>query len=257
VTTEYSGSGDPRRTIELLWGIRERPKRGPKPKLTVEQLTRAAIELADADGLAAVSMRRVAERLGVSGMSLYTYVPGKAELLDLMLDTVFAETVRTGEVEGGWRERLDRVARDNYALYVRHPWLLQVATSRPVLGPNLIAKYDYELRAVADIGLSEVEMDLVVTVLGNYVHGAVRSAIDAAQAEKHTGVTDVQWWDAHAPILEIVFDPARYPTAAVVGAAAGEEYQAASDPARAFELGLRLLLDGIEVHLSRHGPGRG
>lgn len=88
---EYSGAGDPARSIELLWGLHERPKRGPKPKLTLAQITTAAIGIADADGLDALSMRHVGDNLGVTAMSLYSYVPGKAELLDLILDTVNAE----------------------------------------------------------------------------------------------------------------------------------------------------------------------
>ena len=100
---EYSGGGDPERSIELLWGLREPPGRGPKPRLTVAKITRSAIELADTEGLTALSMRRVAERLGVSTMSLYTYVPGKAELIDLMLDTVYGETARPDDPPASWR----------------------------------------------------------------------------------------------------------------------------------------------------------
>src|SRR5919112_1054849 len=88
VSTEYSGSGDPQRSMELLWGLQQRPKRGPKPRLTVEQIVQAALGVADAEGLAALSMRRVADELGVAPMSLYTYVPSKAELIDVMLDAV-------------------------------------------------------------------------------------------------------------------------------------------------------------------------
>jgi AcrR family transcriptional regulator len=259
VTIEYPGRGDPKRSMELLWGVGERSRRGPKPKLTAGQIARAAIELADAEGLAALSMRRVADRLGVTAMSLYTYVPGKAELLDLMLDTVYGEV--GGEVggeddgTGGWRERLEGVARRSRALYQRHPWLLTVATSRPVLGPNVTAGYDSALRAVDGIGLTDIEMDLVVTVLADYVHGAVRGAVDAAQAEQRTGISDDEWWAEYAPLLEKVFDPDRYPTAARVGAAAGAEYGAASDPARAFEFGLQRLLDGIAVLVAARSTG--
>jgi AcrR family transcriptional regulator len=256
VTTEYGGSGDPRRSIELLWGVRERPRRGPKPRLTVDQVTRAAIALADAEGLAAVSMRRIAEQLGVSGMSLYTYVPGKAELLDLMLDSVYGETARPGHGDAGLRARLERVARENWALYRRHPWLLEVATSRPVLGPNTTAKYDYELRALVGTGLTEIEMDLLVSVLTNYVHGAARTAVEAAAARERTGQSDAEWWETYAPLLEKVLDPDRYPTAAAVGTAAGQEYGAATDPERAFEFGLGLLLDGVEALVRQRGAVR-
>lgn len=232
--------------MQLLWGVQERPKRGPKPKLTLAQITQAAIAIADAEGIEVLSMRRVGDQLGVTAMSLYSYVPGKAELLDLMLDTVSGEYTEASQ--GTWRERLEHIARQNWAMYQRHPWLLQVAIARPVLGPHTIAKYDHELRSVEGIGLSDVDMDLVVTAIGNYVHGAVRFAIAAAQAEQHTGKTDQQWWAEHQPLLEKVFDSERYRTATRVGAAAGEEY-GAGDPLRAFDFGLRLLLDGLEAHL--------
>jgi hypothetical protein len=101
MTMEYSGSGDPGRTMALLWGTQKRPGRGPKPGLSVERIVRAAIEVADAEGLAALSMRRLADRLGVSTMSLYTYVPSKAELIDVMLDVVLGEAVKPNDAAGG------------------------------------------------------------------------------------------------------------------------------------------------------------
>jgi AcrR family transcriptional regulator len=247
VTTDFSGGGDPRRSIDLLWRLPGKPRPGPKPRFTVEEVAAAAIAIADADGLAALSMRRVAERLGVAAMSLYTYVPSKAELIDLMLDTICTEIPRTGHGSGGWRSRLERIARENWALYLRHPWLLQVATTRPPLGPNLVAKYDHELGAVEGTGLSDLEMDLVVQLIGDYVHGAARSAVAATLVAQRTGLTDEQWWEQAGPALAEVFEPERFPTAARVGAAAGAEYQAAGDPHRAFEFGLRCLLDGIDT----------
>ncbi|MFG2052421.1 TetR/AcrR family transcriptional regulator [Micromonospora sp. NPDC048930] len=254
MTTEYSGTGDPARSLALLWRTRDRPSR-KGGDLTVDRIVRAAIEVADADGLAALSMRRVAERLGVGTMTLYTHVPGKGELFDVMLDTVYGETARPDDVPGGWRGRLEQIARENRALYLRHPWLLQVATTRPPLGPNLIAKYDYELRAVDGIGLTDLEMDAVVTLVDNYVHGAVRGAVEAAEATQRTGMTEQQWWHAHAPYLEKVLDPRRFPRAARVGTAAGEAYQAAADPAGAFEFGLARLLDGVEVLIRERTAG--
>ena len=81
MTIEYSGKGDPARSLALLWRTSERTSRKGKPDLNVDRIVRAAIEVADAEGLQALSMRRVAERLGVGTMSLYTYVPGKPERL--------------------------------------------------------------------------------------------------------------------------------------------------------------------------------
>jgi AcrR family transcriptional regulator len=257
VTTEYSGAGDPKRSIELLWGLQEPPARGPKPRLTVREITRTAIELADTEGLAALSMRRVAEQLGASAMSLYTYVPGKAELIDLMLDTVYGETVTAADAAEGWRARLAAIARASWALYLRHPWLLQVATARPPLGPNTADKYEHDLRAVAGIGLTEIEMDSILTVVLGYVHGTVRGAVEAAQAVKRSGMTDEQWWAAHAPLLDKVMDAGRYPTAGRVGTVVGETYGTAGvDPEEVFEFGLQRLLDGFEQFLRTRPPGQ-
>jgi AcrR family transcriptional regulator len=241
--------------MALLWRTSERVSRKGRPEVSVERIVRAALHIADTDGLGALSMRRVAERLGVGTMSLYTYVPGKAELIDLMLDTVYGETARPDDVPGGWRARLELVAWENWALYRRHPWLLQVAaTSRPPLGPNLIAKYDYELRAVDGTGLTDVEMDAVVTLVGGFVHGAARGAAEAGQVARRTGVTDEQWWHATAPYLQRVFDARRFPVAARVGAAAGEAHRAAYDPRHAFEFGLQRILDGVEALVRSRSP---
>lgn len=248
---EYSGKGDPARSLALLWRTSERTSRKGRPELSVERIVRAAIDVADAEGLQALSMRRVAERLGVGTMSLYTYVPGKPELFDVMLDTVYGETARPEDAPGGWRGRLEQIARENWALYLRHPWLLQIAATRPVLGPNATAKYDYELRAVDGIGLTDLEMDSVITLITGFVHGAARGAVDAAQAESQTGMTDEQWWAAHAPFLSLIADPGRFPTAARVGQAAGEALNAAYSPEHAFEFGLQRVLDGIEALVSQ------
>jgi AcrR family transcriptional regulator len=246
MTSEFGSSGDPRRTLALLWGTREAPTRGPKPGLTPERIVAAAVALADAEGLAALSMRRVAQALGVGTMSLYTYVPGKDELLDVMLDTVVAETGQGDDDAGGWRERLERVARANRALYARHPWLLEVASVRPVLGPNVMAKYERELRTIDGIGLSDLEIDAVLGLVLAHVEGVARRAHEKVLAERRTGMSEDEWWAAYAPALAEVGDFSRFPTAARVGAAAGEAH-GAYDPDHAFEFGLARVLDGIEA----------
>lgn len=247
-TRHYGGRGDPVRSMELLWGDGPAPRsRGPKQALSVARIVQAGIEIADAEGLGAVSMRRVADRLGVGTMSLYTYVPSKAELVDVMFDRVLGLPPQE-EVAGGWREKLTAVARSAWDLYQRHPWLLQVmAMSRPPLGPNSIAGYDYALRAVDDIGLTELEMDSVVNMVSVYVQGTARAAAEAASSAQDTGQTDDEWWSVYAPLLEKVFDADKYPVAARVGAVAGETYQSAYDATHGFEFGLARILDGVEV----------
>lgn len=240
---EHTGSGDPARTLALLWRTQERTSRRGKPDLSVDRIVQAGIVLADAEGLRALSMRRVAESLGVGTMSLYTYVPGKGELIDVMVDTVQQETGRAAT--GGWREHLAYVARENLALHRRHPWLLQVAPSRTVLGPQVAAKYDFELCGLEGIGLSDVEMDSVLNLVLGHVQNSARGLTAAALTEKETGLTDRQWWDAAAPVLMTVFDPARYPVAARVGGAVGEQHQSAYSPEHSFDFGLEMILDGV------------
>jgi AcrR family transcriptional regulator len=246
---EYSGSGDPRRTIELLWGVRRR-RRGPRPSLSGEQIVAKAIELTDRDGLGGLSMRRLADELGITAMSLYGYVPSKAELLDVMSDRAYGEITSRGEPAAPWQTRLAALARQHWALLLSHPWLLQIAASRPLLGPNVTALYDAELAAVDGLGLTDIEMDLIVSLLDDYVRGAARGAAEAAEAQARTGMSDQQWWEAYGPLLAEVLDPARYPTAVRVGSAAGAEYDAAHDPDRSFTFGLQRIIDGIDAFIS-------
>lgn len=251
--TEYSGSGDPRRAIELLWGVTRR-RRGPRPSLSGEQIVAKAIELADAGGLDGLSMRRLADELGITAMSLYGYVPRKAELLDVMADRAYGEIDIGGDGAAPWQDRLAGLAQQHWTLLVAHPWLLQIAGSRPLLGPNMTALYDAELVAVDELGLTDIDMDLIVSLLDDYVRGAARGAVEATQAQARTGMSDQQWWETYGPLLAEVLDPARYPTAVRVGSAAGAEYGAPHDPARSFRFGLRRIIDGIETFIgSRHG----
>ena len=342
MTTDYSGGGDPARSLPLLWRDQKRPTRGPRPGLSVDRVVAAAIELADAEGLEALSMRRVAEpvvlvvtdgeptahleddgtpffcwppmpetiartvaevervartgavvnvfaldpdpglvhfvhdltqraggrvfqpdadRLGVGTMSLYTYVPGKAELLDVMLDTVLAEVARP-DGAGGWRAGLERRAREDWALFHRHPWMLQISPARALLGPNETELFEASLSTVAGTGLSGAEMVLAVSLVGEYTRGAAQSAVGAAMAEQRTGISDEQWWAAREPLFDKYFDPSRYPTVTRV-AAEGAFEQPAGDAAytvaqaqQSFEFGLARVLDGIEAFIKGRSGDR-
>lgn len=247
-TRHYGGRGDPVRSMELLWGTGPAPKsRGPKQGLTVERIVQAGIDIADADGLAALSMRRVADRLGVGTMSLYTYVPSKAELVDVMFDRAVGSADRS-PTDGGWREKLTAIAWAEWDLYLRHPWVLQVmAMARPPLGPSGIAAYEHNLRAVDGIGLTELEMDSVVSLVSVFVQGSARAAAEATNSYRDTGQTDEEWWETYSPLLERVFDAEKYPVAARVGPIAGETYQSAYDARHGLQFGLDRILDGIEM----------
>jgi AcrR family transcriptional regulator len=248
VTTDGSGSANPAKTIPLLWGTRQLPRRGPRHGLTIDQIIEAAVGIADAEqDLSALSMRRVAESLGVGTMSLYTYVTNRAELLEAMLDRVYGEVVaRLDGLDGAdWRQGLRAVAAVNWAMYLRHPWTLEVFTGRPPLGPNAIAKYDLELRVVDGIGLTDVEMDAAITAVHTHVEGVARRKVQGERAERASGITDAQWWEAAAPALAEVLDPARFPVAGRVGTAAGQAHQAAYNFEHEYSFGLDRLIDGL------------
>jgi AcrR family transcriptional regulator len=264
--TEYASRGNARLSLTLLWK-RDRPRtRGPKPGLTVDAVVAAAVALADTEGLGAVSMRVVGQRLGVGTMSLYTYVPGKAELLDLMLDAVLAELpIGPPPEAGGWRVAAEARARRYWEFYERHPWVLQVAGSRAVLGPHELDQYEATLRIFDGLGLSAVEVTRAAQLLLTYVGGAARAVSDARAAEQTTGMSDDEWWSARAAQLEALTADidwaARFPTSSRLEAehAFDQLDRDPDDPTpytvwealRTFEFGLERLLDGMEVLISR------
>jgi AcrR family transcriptional regulator len=251
---DSKGRGDPARSLALLWRTSEPASRKAVADLSIDKIVATAVAVADADGIDALTMRAVSDRLGVGTMSVDTYVPGKGELLDLMVDAVYGE-IATVEIPGAdWAERLAGIARANWELLRRHPWMLRLGNStRPVLGPNTMAKYENELRAIDGIPISDVRLDTVLTLAIGHAQNAARMAADAADTAKASGMTDDQWWSSYAGHLRRMVDPARYPTATRVGSAAGEEHNAAHDPTYLFGLGLRLLIDGVRA-MSRAGP---
>jgi AcrR family transcriptional regulator len=199
----------------------------------------AAVRLADGEGLAAVTMRRVAAELGVPAMTLYSHVPGKGELVDLMLDSVLGELHpdEHASTVGHWRARLEAVARENRRLLLQHPWALSVG--RPPPGPNRMRKHEIELRAVDGMGLSEMQMDLLATLLDGFVRGTVGRTPGNGGQQQGGEVAE-----SHA---RQVVDPDRFPTVARVAAVAGKDLPAGAYADRAFEFGLERLLDGIGV----------
>ncbi|PPK92327.1 regulatory TetR family protein [Kineococcus xinjiangensis] len=251
MSSDRSSAGDPARTLALLWRDPSAvPRRGPRRTLDLDAVVEAATALADAEGLPALTMRRVAERLGVAPMSLYTYVPGKAELLDLMLDAAYAAMPRQDTTGRPWRERVAAVAEENRRLHLAHPWAATVSTLRPPLGPGQAAKYEHELAAFDGCGLDDVEVDDCLTWVLGFVRACARDAADA-EAARADGGTDEQWWASAGPLLARVLDPAAHPRATRIGAAAGAAHGSAHDPAHAYRFGLDRVLDGLAALIER------
>jgi AcrR family transcriptional regulator len=258
VAASRTSQGDPAKTLALLWRERddpegEPPRRGPRQRLDVDQVLAAGISIADESGLEALTVRAIAVRLSISPMSLYTYVPGKAELLDLMLDSLYLAMPRPPlPPPDRWREGVRTVADQNRALFQEHPWAARVSTARPPLGPGMMAKYEHELGAFEGVGLSDIEIDAALTYLLAFVQAAAVAAEEAAGLARNSGVDDADWWSEVGPLLERFLTAAEYPLASRVGTAAGIEQGAAFDPERAYAFGLERTRDGLAA-LIEHG----
>lgn len=250
MTPARSSAGDPARTLALLWR-HEVPlpvRRGPRPGVDVDAVVDAALALADEQGLDAVTLRAVAERAGVPVMTLYTYVPGKAELLDCMVDRLRAlqDADPAGPPGGGgWQARVEALARAERQLHLAHPWLVRVSTTRPVLGPGATAAYERGLRAFEGAGLDDVDRDAALTFVLGFVERCARLYADALDAARDSGEDDAGWWAGVAPDLAEAMGPARFPLAARVGTAAGQAHGAAYSAEHAFGWGLPRVIAGL------------
>jgi AcrR family transcriptional regulator len=170
--------------LDLLWGRRGRGQRGPKPGLSVEAIVAAASRLADAEGLEAVSMARVAEQLGFTTMSLYRHVTSKDELLQLMWNAS-AQGAEGIVLEGdGWRARLRMWATIQREMIDRHPWITQMPMAAPPMGPNSLAFVEHGLEAMDGTGLADVDKLRVIGLISSYTLSEARMAHDAARAAR-------------------------------------------------------------------------
>lgn len=202
---------------------------------------RAAIQLADADGLDAVSLRKVATALDVRPMRLYGYIAGKAELLDLMVDAAYAEIRPDG---AGWREVLRSLAEATRHAAHEHEWLADLLGGRPQLGPHALASGETVVAALGDVDLDAVMP--VVAAVNAYVIGAVRREIAERRAERATGMDEKRWQAALGPYLERTLATGRFPALSTVVRDAAH-----LDADHTFRIGLDFLLDGIEARISR------
>ncbi|MGE0841154.1 TetR/AcrR family transcriptional regulator [Pseudonocardia sp.] len=238
--------------VELLWGLRDTPRRGPRPTLTVDEIVRAAVDIADVDGLAAVSMARVAERLGNAPMALYRHVRSKSELLTLMADAAM-DTPPPTVADAGWRPALTAWARGVTAMYRAHPWVATLPIAGPPVGPRNLAWFDAALAALKDTALAPGVKVAVVMGLITYVQGEVRLTAELAAAF----IDDPAAFGArYGAALARVVDPRALPALAAVVAAGVFDVTATdfgADVAADFDFGLECFLDGVAVTIERQG----
>lgn len=225
------------KSVELMWGLTPAGTRGPRRGLSLEQIVDAAIEIADEEGFAGLSMNKVAERLGFTAMSLYRYVDSKATLVEIALDRVLGTPP---EVPAGapWRQALEQWAWAEYRLIAQHSAWLSVKMGAPPLGPNNMAWLEAGLAALSGTQVPEpIKLQLVMN-LSLFVIGRVRlvAEIDPASPESEGD------WD----ILERILDPERFPAVTAAVRAQAFEQEDGSWEDLFFDRSLGLLLDGYE-----------
>ncbi|MGC5014292.1 TetR/AcrR family transcriptional regulator [Streptosporangium sp. DT93] len=262
----FAGQGDAGRSMALLWRTTGPPqvRPGPKPALSVDLIVAAGIAVADAEGMAALSMRAVGERLGRTAMALYTYVPSKSELVDLMYDRALAELPTGYDTAAGWRAAVTAWAGDVREFYLRHPWMLQVSQARPVLGPNEYVMLETVLRALRETGLPAGVLRRVVGALTHFVRGAAQTIAETRRAPAETGMSDDEWWYARSALLqEVAPDFAeRFPVLTWMegeGAYRSEDESVPyleQEARETFVSGLEVFLDGVEAAVRRDDAGR-
>lgn len=269
--TIFGGQGDIHGSMGLLWrsGGNQRSGEtvGRKASLSLDEIVNAGIAIADSGGLSALSMRSVGERLGRTAMALYTYVPSKGELVDLMYDHVLAELPTSYELASGWRAALMAWARDLCEFYILHPWVLQISSARPVLGPNEYSSLNTVLTILFQAKLEPSLIRRIVGLLFHCVRGSAQTISEVRMAPAATGVTDERWWADHsAALIEVAPNfGERYPMVMRLEAESNQGHDAVSisDPGlphlerearETFSVGLKVILDGLELATTRQNP---
>lgn len=205
------------------------------------------MEVADAEGLSALSMRRIATELDVPTMSLYRQVRAKEQLLVLMADAAFAAHRLPRTFPPGWRAQLELLCRLQWSIYRRHPWLAQVISlTRPLMAPHAVAHTEWALRALSGRGLGQHNQLHLVAALANHVRGTAVNLEREAEAEQDTGLTDDEWMAAQADVLGGLLAAGEFPHLARLTRTAVD-----LNVESLFEFGLQRLLDGVEQLLEQ------
>ncbi|MFD9336914.1 TetR/AcrR family transcriptional regulator [Streptomyces sp. NPDC060028] len=234
--------------VRLLWGPPAGSARGPKRGLTLEGIAGAGVRIADAEGLAGVSMQRVAGELAVTKMALYRYVPGKAELVSLMVEAAMPQPPVLDAAGEGWRERLDLWARELYAGFRAHPWLLEATVGARVTGPRETGWMERALAALDGCGLSGAEaIDSVVLLSGHVRAIAEQERAGGGGGESGAG-PDAQMVTALGEVMRVHGErfPALTAALASVGAHGGQD--------QALTFGLERILDGLGLLVGKTAP---
>ncbi|WP_371588219.1 TetR/AcrR family transcriptional regulator [Streptomyces virginiae] len=241
---EDGGTGLPA-SLEMAWGLRDRPSKGPRPTLTLPKIVEAAVTLAASEGTDAVSMGRVAKELGVSTMSLYRYVAAKEELYVLMADAgVGAPPPLPPEAQGwSWRELLTDWAYAQRAVLMANSWILRIPITAAPVSPNQLAWMDRGLASMAGTDLRESEKLSTIILIGGLVRNEATMAADMMDAIIKSGVAPDQALGQYIRSLRLMTGPDSHP--AVTRLLASDAFSGSAEPDFQFRFGLDRILDGL------------
>jgi AcrR family transcriptional regulator len=234
--------------LAVGWGVHAVPARGPRPAMSAAGIVAAAVDLADADGIAAVSMAKVAERLGFTTMSLYRHVSSKEDLLALMFDVAIGDVPARGR-RRGWRHGLTRWANGVFESYRRHPWALDIPITGPPALPNQLAWLDWGLAELETTQLEIGERLSVMLLLSGYVRNVAMLTRDLAAGHQRAGSTPASVQADYEALLGALVTAPRFP--ALHAAVASGLFTDGDPEDLEFEFGLATILDGVDALIRR------
>ncbi|MEE1791361.1 TetR/AcrR family transcriptional regulator C-terminal domain-containing protein [Streptomyces sp. BE308] len=251
--SDAPGAGDLPASIEAAWGLRERPVKGPKPGLSLERIVAAAVAVAASEGIAAVSMGRVAKDLGASTMSLYRYVSAKDELFLLMQEAAMGppSPLPALEAGAGWREAISEWAWAQRAMFHRNLWMLRIPIAGPPASPHSVAWWEQGLQALESSGLPEGDKISVILLIAGFVRNEALLMSEIAAAVEARGVPPEEVMAGYERTVKRLVDPVRHP--ALSRLLKTGVMSEPDEPDYEFTFGLARLLDGIEALVRERG----
>ncbi|MEO6236122.1 MAG: TetR/AcrR family transcriptional regulator [Vicinamibacterales bacterium] len=240
--------------VAAAWGVRAAPSRTRAGGLSLARIVEAGLRVAAADGLAAVSMSRVASELGAATMSLYRHVSAKDELLAHMVDAAFKTAPAESAGAEAWRAGLARWATAHLTVLRRHPWLVRVPISGPPLMPNQVLWFERGLECLRGTHLAEREKPSVILLVNGFVRNEATLEADLQIAARASGTPAEDAGAPYGRLLARLTDPDRFP--AIHALLADRVFDGPGTPADDFRFGLERILDGVEILVRARADGR-